>query len=121
MLRSTMQFTISHGTAKIFIVFGKLTIVSLCCLGGYITLTTVEKYKTMIYSPVFMTILFAIVTYPVANAFMSLFEMASSTILMCYCVELDLMKGTNPKCPLALRNFLRNYVTESSEYSEAPR
>ena len=81
-------------------------------------MTMVDEYKTTIYSPVFMTILFAIVTYPVANAFMSLFEMASSTILMCYCVELDLMKGTNPKCPPGLRNFLRNYVN-TSEYSEA--
>lgn len=117
MLRSTMQFAISHGTTKVFILIGKLMIVSLCCFSGYILLTTMDKYKTTIYSPVFMTILFAIVSYPVACAFLNLFEMASNTILMCYCVELDLVKGANPKCPLALRNFLRNYANES-EYSQ---
>ena len=73
MLRTTMQFAISHGTTKIFILFGKLMIVSLCCVCGYILLTTIDKYKTEIFSPVFMTILFAIVSFPVANAFMSLF------------------------------------------------
>lgn len=119
MLRSTMQFAISHGTTKVFILIGKLMIVSICCLAGYLFLTTVDKYRAIIYSPVFMTILFGIVSYPVACAFLNLFEMASNTILMCYCVELDLVKGANPKCPLGLRNFLRNYASESSEYSQA--
>lgn len=66
-----------------------------------------------------MTILFGIVSYPIGSSFMSLFEMAANTILMCYSLELDLMKGTNPKCPPALRNFLREYVKDSSEYSHA--
>lgn len=73
MLRSTMQFAISHGTTKIFIVIGKLMIVSLCCVSGYLALTTIDYYKTSLYSPVFMTILFGIVCYPIASAFMSLF------------------------------------------------
>lgn len=113
-----MQFAISHGTTRIFIAFGKLTIVALCCIGGYFMLTTVEPYKSSIYEPLFLTILFGVVSYPVASAFMGLFEMASNTILMCYCLELDLAKGTNPKCPPGLKNFLRNYMSEHSEYSE---
>lgn len=105
-----MQFALSHGTTKIFIVFGKLIIISSCILCGYLFLTTVEKYKTSIYSPVFLSILFGIVSYPVAAAFMNLFEMASNTILMCYSVDLDLSRGENVRCPKGLKNFLRNYM-----------
>ncbi len=68
-----MQFTITHGTTKIFILFGKLMIVSICCVVGYFTLILIEYYKNKIYSPVFLTVLFAIVSYPIASAFLTLF------------------------------------------------
>jgi solute carrier family 44 protein 1 (choline transporter-like protein)/choline transporter-like protein 2/4/5 len=68
-----MQFAISHGTTKIFIVFGKLMIVAICCLSGYFSLVLIDYYKNNIYSPVFLTILFAIVSFPIASAFLSLF------------------------------------------------
>lgn len=52
-------------------------------------------------------------SYPVATAFMNLFEMAANTILMCYSLELDLLEGANTKCPVALRNFLKDYMNNS--------
>jgi hypothetical protein len=72
-LKSTAQFAISHGTTKIFIVFGKLMIVAVCCLCGYLSITLIDYYKKAIYSPVFITIFFGIVSYPIASAFLSLF------------------------------------------------
>lgn len=85
-VRSTAQFAISHGTTKIFILFGKMLICSICCVCGYIALTSIEYYKTNIYSPIFLTIFFSLVSFPIASAFLNLFEMASNTILMCYCL-----------------------------------
>lgn len=44
-LRSTMQFAISHGTTKLFITVGKILIIAICCLLGYLALATVGDYK----------------------------------------------------------------------------
>ena len=62
--------------------------------------------------------MFGIASYPVASAFLTLFEMASNTILMCYCMELDIVKNGNPHCPAGLKHFLRNYVNESVSSQE---
>ena len=110
-LRSTAQFAISHGTTKIFISVGKVFIIALCCMIGYLAITEVSDFKDKIYSPVFLTILFGIASYPIASAFLTLFEMAANTILICYCMELDLVKNGNPRCPAGLKNFLRNYMS----------
>jgi hypothetical protein len=85
-LKSTAQFAISHGTTKIFIIVGKLMIVAICCLCGYLAITLIPYYKTSIYSPVILTVFFGIVSYPIASAFLALFEMAANTILICYCL-----------------------------------
>jgi hypothetical protein len=43
---------------------------------------------------------------------MEFFEKGANTILMCYCVELDLAKQ-NKKCPNGLKNFMEEYVQSS--------
>ena len=86
MLRCTAQFAISSGTTKIFINIGKGFILTLCCVAGYISITSISPYREEIYSPVFLTIIFAIASYPIISAFMGLFEMAAGALLMCYCI-----------------------------------
>lgn len=113
MLRSSAQYAISHGTTKLFFTLGRLLIISLSSFIGYILITEIEPYRHSIYSPVFLTIIFIIVSYPVATTFLNLFEMAANTILMCYSLELDLLEGANPKCPVGLRNFLKDYMNNS--------
>lgn len=81
----------------------------MCCTIGYLFITNIDPYKHKIQSPVFLTIVFAIVSLPVSWAFMQFFEKAANTILMCYCVELDLSKKRY-KCPTGLKNFLQEYV-----------
>ena len=112
MVRSSAQFFISHGTTKLFINAGVILIITLCTFVGYIFITSIEPYKHEIQSPVFLTVLFGLITLPVAWAFMEFFEKGANTILMCYCVELDLKKR-GVKCPRALANFLDEYVSAS--------
>ena len=112
MLRSSAQFFISHGTTKLFISVGVILIITVCNLIGYIFITSIEPYKYQIQSPVFLTVIFGLVALPVAWAFMEFFEKSANTILMCYCVELDLRKH-NSKCPKALKHFLDDYVSAS--------
>lgn len=112
--RSAAQYAITHGTTKLFFNLGRIIIICVGCLIGYVLITEVQPYRSNIYSPVFLTVIFALICYPIASAFMCLFEMGANTILMCYCLELDLLDdGENPRCPTALRNFLRNYVHQS--------
>jgi hypothetical protein len=70
MLRSTAQFFISHGTTKLFIMVGTTLIITMCCVSGYLFITNIKPYKDQIQSPVFLTIIFAIVSMPVSWAFM---------------------------------------------------
>jgi hypothetical protein len=93
-------------------------IVAICCTCGYLALILIPELKSQIYEPVFLTVLFAIVSYPVASAFLGLFEIAANTILMCYCLEKELVKGTATKCPPGLRHFIKNYVMDSSSAYE---
>ena len=105
MMRSSAQFFISHGTTKLFINIGTSLIITICTVIGYFFITSIEPYRSELQSPVFMTVLFGLITLPVAWAFMEFFEKGANTILMCYCVELDLSKK-HSKCPANLRNFL---------------
>lgn len=104
-VRCAGQFAISHSTTKFFIGLGKTFIVTLCCVIGYMFITKIEPYKSEIYEPIFLTIVFAIASYPIASAFMTLFEMAANTLLVCYCIEIDLAKGRS-RCPSGLKVFL---------------
>jgi hypothetical protein len=113
MMRSAAQFFISHGTTKLFINIGTALIITICCVIGYFFITNISPYRDQIQSPVFLTIIFAIVSLPVAWAFMEFFEKGANTILMCYCVELDLAKNKS-KCPPGLKNFLEEYVQSSA-------
>jgi len=70
MLRSTAQFAISHGTTKVFINIGKIFIITICCVTGYTFITSIEPYKHEVYSPFFMTVIFALVSFPIVYAFM---------------------------------------------------
>ena len=70
MVRSTAQFAVTHGTTKLFTFFGTTLIVSMCCMTGYLILTSVDYYKENIHTPVFLLIIFAIVSLPISWAFM---------------------------------------------------
>lgn len=70
MIRSAAQFFISHGTTKLFINIGTCLIVTISCFSGYLFVTNIEPYRSLIQSPVFLTIIFAIVSLPIAWAFM---------------------------------------------------
>ena len=73
MLRSSGQFFISHGTTKLFINAGVILIITICTFIGYLFITNISPYRNEIQSPVFMTILFGLITLPVAWAFMEFF------------------------------------------------
>lgn len=70
MLRSSATFFISHGTTKLFINVGTTLIITISTVIGYFFITNIDPYKNEIQSPVFLTIIFALVSLPIAWAFM---------------------------------------------------
>lgn len=40
-----------------------------------------------------------VISYVVASFFMDVFAVASDTILLCYCLEMDVLKGMAIACP----------------------
>jgi choline transporter-like protein 2/4/5 len=85
-MRCAGQFALSRNTTKLFMTLGKIFIVAWCCVIGYIFITSMEPYKSEIYEPIFLTLVFGLASYPIAAAFMTLFEMAANTLLVCYCI-----------------------------------
>ena len=74
MLRSASQYTLTCAITRLFFTLGKLSIVVASAFLGYVLMIELDQYKDKIYSPVFLTIIFALVSYPTAAAFMNLFE-----------------------------------------------
>jgi len=50
-----------------------------------------------------------IISYVIGTFFMDVFGVASDTILLCYCIELDVLKGMAIACPAQLKETLDTY------------
>jgi hypothetical protein len=50
-----------------------------------------------------------VISYVVASLFMDVFAVGSDTILLCYCLELDILKGMSYACPAGLKGMLDTY------------
>lgn len=89
---------------------GKLTITVLSTFCGYLLITHIDAYSTQIYSP-FMPILviynfiqfFVVISLIVAHFFMDVFGISADTLLLGYCLEMDILKGKAIACPPALK------------------
>lgn len=47
-----------------------------------------------------------VISYVVGTFFMDVFGVASDTVLLCYCLELDILKGLSYACPPGLKEVL---------------
>ena len=116
-LRQTSQQFVTHSTVRLFKWFGKILIATTTMFVGLFHITNIDYFWQRIYSPFFPMIAFFVVAYPVASTFMEFFATAAKTLLMCYCIQLDLAVN-RAKCPPALRNFFEDYVQDSQYYDE---
>lgn len=55
-LRSTAEYSITHGVGHIIMFFGKLLVSLLCSFVGYIIITSADEYADAIYSPFMPTL-----------------------------------------------------------------
>lgn len=94
-----------------FIVFGKVFIMSLCCLVGYLVCTNVAPYKDELHGVFAPLFIIAVVSYIMGDLFMSVYGMACDCILQCFLVDEEVNKGGGgPKhCPSTLKEFIGKY------------
>jgi len=104
-----LRYSVLYGITGIFVLFGKVFISALTALGAYLVITKVEKFKEEVYSPVIPTLVVLVFAYGIGNVFMTVYGMASETILACFVLDEELNKKKNapPRhCPESLRGFL---------------
>lgn len=46
------------------------------------------------------------ISYVIASLFMDVFGIGSDTLLLCYCLEMDVLKGLSFCCPAKLKQLL---------------
>jgi len=68
-------------------IIGKLTISALTTFLFYLFITFVTSVKATIQEPIYMLILVAIGSFAIAYIFMSVFDMAVDTLLVCFLID----------------------------------
>jgi len=53
--------------------------------------------------------MFFIVSFVVASLFMDVFAVGADTLLLCYCLEMDILRGLSYACPEELKSVMGGY------------
>jgi choline transporter-like protein 2/4/5 len=72
----------------------------------------IESISESIYSPFVPTVIFFVVSFVVGSLFMDVFAVGADTILLCYCLEMDVMRGMSYACPEELKHVMKEYQRE---------
>jgi hypothetical protein len=110
--RSGREYAITHGVGYLIMLFGKLCIALICTFAGYLMISHIESISESIYSPFVPTVIFFVVSFVVGSLFMDVFAVGADTILLCYCLEMDVMRGMSYACPEELKHVMKEYQRE---------
>jgi len=108
-LRNPLRMGVVTSIGGIFVLFGKIFIAALTALGAYLVLDNWSYFSEKIYTPLIPTIIIFVIAYAIGAIFMTVYGLASDTILACFIVDEELNKKKNapPRhCPASLRSFL---------------
>jgi hypothetical protein len=118
LLRHPLKFGLIGALGEIFVFLGKIFIGVLTALGGYIVITTVDKYSKVLFSPVIPTAFFFLIGLTVGSIFMSVYGFAADAILCCFFVDKEMVekKGFQiSRAPAPLREFFEENKSDSGE------
>ena len=96
------------GTGGIFNMLGRLVITAMTSYFGYTMITNLGYYTDRVSSPLEVSIVFVLVSYSVASLFMSVFGMASETIIQCFIMDEEDDERINKLAPAPLLEFVRH-------------
>eukprot|EP01016_Furgasonia_blochmanni_P020306 TRINITY_DN2265_c0_g1_i5.p1 TRINITY_DN2265_c0_g1~~TRINITY_DN2265_c0_g1_i5.p1 ORF type:complete len:326 (+),score=45.08 TRINITY_DN2265_c0_g1_i5:1108-2085(+) len=113
--RNALAFGIVTGLGNLYILLGKIFVCVSATVAGFLMITRSKQFEDKISSPVGLTICFAVVSYTVGALFMSVWAMASETILQCFFVDTELNNGDAPNCPSSLCEFVDDCRSKKKE------
>lgn len=91
---------------------GKTIIISSSGLIAYIIIVNAKKLKDNVSSPIFPTIVCAVIAYLIGSVFLSVYSFSSTTILHCFIYTEEIGVKEHPK---KLNDFLKIYDNETAK------
>lgn len=108
-LRNAGRFLTLGSIGHVFQLLGKGIISIGSTYAGYLIVTHAEKWSDRIHSPVFPTIIFLLISFLIAEIFMSVYGIACDAILHCFLADEEICRrnGRGPlHAPETLKDFL---------------
>jgi solute carrier family 44 (choline transporter-like protein), member 2/4/5 len=108
-LRNAGRFLALGSIGHVFQLLGKGIISISSTYFGYLIITHAAEWKDELHSPIFPTIVFLLISFLIAEIFMSVYGMACDVILYCFLVDEEICKrsGRGPiHAPELLKDFL---------------
>ena len=115
--RNAFDTIISHasdyialgGVGAIFQTLGRVLITVVSSYLGYFAVTHYDYYTERLDSPVMPLIVFVLFSYLVSSLFLSVYEMASDTIIQAYLLDESLNNGSTIFAPEPLLEFMQEH------------
>lgn len=89
-LKNTDKFLLVSGVGNVFMFLGKMSIASLTAFLAFIITENWPEVKSKLDSPMAPTILVFMIAYVVGSIFISIYSVATDTILQCFLVDTDI-------------------------------
>lgn len=86
------EFAFTSNIGSIFMFLGKMTISSSVTFSGFLIIEHWPYVYDSLYSPVIPCCVIFIIAYIVGSTFISIYSVASNTILQCFLVDTDISK-----------------------------
>jgi len=108
-VNNAARFAALGGVGAIFNFLGKVLITAFTTYCGYLMVTRIDYYADRVTDPIPPTIVFAIVAHFVAALFMSVYSMASETIIQAFLIDEEIHKDGTQFAPEPLVEFMKEH------------
>eukprot|EP00939_MAST-03C_sp_MAST-3C-sp1_P004198 g4198.t1 len=117
LVHNMRQFAVTYAITSIFMLLGKVMITLFCGFMAYLWLEYDEDYaegqEKELYLPVFPVIVASVIAYFAADNFLNVYELAISSVLLCFCEDYKMHIGTGKEHMAFMSDSLRAAVTNS--------
>jgi Plasma-membrane choline transporter. len=114
-LLNSSRYLVLSGISGFFSLIGQIVITISSTYIGYIVFTNASDISDDVSSDFPTIFAFLLVSYLVANIFLSVYEMANDTIIQSFIFDEILNKGINLSAPQPLLEYMRDYKEDKED------
>jgi len=104
--RNFARFGLVHGFAWLFLVIGQLFITLIATFLGNLIITQNSAFSAKLYSPLAPTLIFALISWLVADVFMAVYGVSADAIIHCFAMDEEIHDGNAQHAPQELKDFI---------------